>query len=306
MNYSINILFFFTFLSFTFAQNYSNEIEFLNTNEAFEQLAKQDIQKGTTQLFYALGFNSTNDNKDISFEKKYNISYYNFGCIAPKSDFLIAYNKIIFNYLSSEFGKSWLKEIRKDIPGLSEYKKSLKSYKISCSATFLPTIKNVSGKEKIPKSQSGFIAQLLSNDSLIINLNENDLNLFKKIAEQTNYQNKKMFNISKEVLDKIYKTKEIRLNLTEISNTKLNLTDLLSVPIDGAPFLLDLKSENNSVQAFSYNLLSIPPVNELGDYFLFYSIFEKHSFCNKINFTEYFSKENLYTLIINYLSYNNI
>jgi|GEM_PF-2529575 len=303
MNQLVRIFIFFTFISSLSAQSNSDNIEFLNSKEAFEQLAKKDIQNRKIHLYYASGFSSVNYGNDNIFEKKYKITYYDFGCVAPKHEFLSAYNTQVFNYLSDNFGKDWLKIVRKDIPGLSEYKKSLESYKIACDVTYLPTIKSVSQNHKISKSESGIIGELLSNDSLIINLNQNDLKLFKEIAERADYQNIKIFNTPNKILEEIYRTKSIRLNLMLISNTKLNLWDQISAPIDGAPFNLELETKNNSVQTFSSNLVSLPNVNELGNYYLFYMIFQKSPFCNKINFGEYFSKENLYTLIFRYLSY---
>jgi hypothetical protein len=58
---------------------------------------------------------------DKDFERKYKVSFYDFGCVVfDKQECLIAYNRTIFEYLDKTFGKKWRKEIRKDAIGLKK------------------------------------------------------------------------------------------------------------------------------------------------------------------------------------------
>jgi hypothetical protein len=61
-----------------------------------------------------------NSKQDNRFEKKYRVKYYDFGCIADNYDCIEDYNKVIFKYLDSNFGKTWRKTIRNDVIGLRD------------------------------------------------------------------------------------------------------------------------------------------------------------------------------------------
>lgn len=280
-----------------------NSVDFLNTIEDFKNFAKNDIQNNAPKLFFTSGLMVIKKENDNEFQKHFKVNYYDFGCVSPKKNLLKAYNFEVFKFLSDKFGNTWLKTVRKDAIGLDEYKMSLEKFKISCSITYLPSFKEIFEKEKIPKIKSLLITDFVLQDSMIIHLTDDDLKLFKQIVEKRNFENKKIYNVPSEILNEILQTKIIHLNLIEVSNTELSVSDLLSGTIDGAPFTLKLETKNQKVNSFKGNLSSLPLINKLDEYYLFYSIYNKVPFCDKINFGAYFAKENLYSLIIRFLSY---
>lgn len=76
------------------------------------------------KIIYVLGgIASIYTKEDIEFEKKYNIKYYDFGCIAPTNfEEYVAKNKKVFDWLSKEFGENWQKYIKAASMGFSEWK----------------------------------------------------------------------------------------------------------------------------------------------------------------------------------------
>jgi len=80
--------------------------------------AKSDIQKGNPELLLVGRIAPVEYPRDKEFEKKYDIEYYDFGCVVPGPDeCIIEYNNVIFEYLDDKFGKEWRKEVRKDVIG---------------------------------------------------------------------------------------------------------------------------------------------------------------------------------------------
>ena len=77
------------------------------------------------KIIYVLGgIASIYTKEDIEFEKKYNVKYYDFGCIAPTNfEEYEAKNNKVFDWLSREFGDNWQKEIKVSSMGFSEWKK---------------------------------------------------------------------------------------------------------------------------------------------------------------------------------------
>ena len=59
---------------------------------------------------------------DKTFENKYQIYYYDFGCTGPNSDCVRKYNEFVFNHLTELYGNKWKKEIRNDVIGLKKWK----------------------------------------------------------------------------------------------------------------------------------------------------------------------------------------
>lgn len=84
-----------------------------------KEKALKDIQADTPAILLQGGIAPVVYTTDKSFEKKYNVTFLDFGCVAAdRKECLIAYNKTIFEYLDKTFGKKWRKEIRKDAIGL--------------------------------------------------------------------------------------------------------------------------------------------------------------------------------------------
>jgi hypothetical protein len=81
--------------------------------------ASKDIQANKPSVLLQGGIAPIVYTTDKVFERKYNVVFYDFGCVAADSqECLLAYNKTIFEYLDRTFGKKWRKEIRKDAIGL--------------------------------------------------------------------------------------------------------------------------------------------------------------------------------------------
>lgn len=87
-------------------------------------VAKKDIQKNTIYLFAYGGSAPIIYTTDEMFEQKYNLTYDPGSCINPEYECLKNYNYTIFDYLMRQYGKKWLRTVRKDIVGLKEWKKA--------------------------------------------------------------------------------------------------------------------------------------------------------------------------------------
>ena len=59
-----------------------------------------------------------NTKADNRFEKKYNIEYYDFGCMITNYECIILYNKKMAELMDERFGQKWRKEARKGIIGI--------------------------------------------------------------------------------------------------------------------------------------------------------------------------------------------
>lgn len=83
------------------------------------------------KVIYVLGgIASIYTKEDVEFEKKYDVKYYDFGCIAPTNfeEFELK-NKKVFDSLSKEFGNNWQKEIKTSSLGLKDWIKTKRSAK---------------------------------------------------------------------------------------------------------------------------------------------------------------------------------
>lgn len=65
-----------------------------------------------------------NTDEDNQFEKTFSLKYYDYGCTPPAVECVMDYNQRIFQYLDATYGKEWRKSVRKDIPGLKEYRRN--------------------------------------------------------------------------------------------------------------------------------------------------------------------------------------
>ena len=80
--------------------------------------ALQDIKEGKPKLLLASGDAPIVYKSDKLFSDKYQVYFYDYGCLPDRQECMIQYNKCIFEYLDNKFGKAWRKEVRKDIIGL--------------------------------------------------------------------------------------------------------------------------------------------------------------------------------------------
>lgn len=95
---------------------------FVTTKGEAVELAKKDIEKGKPFILLQSGISSIVFSTDSTFENKYNVYYYEQGCVGPDYELMKAYNFVIFDFLTNKYGKKWRREIRKDVIGFSEWK----------------------------------------------------------------------------------------------------------------------------------------------------------------------------------------
>ena len=85
-------------------------------------LANADIINGTLFLLLKSGISPVVFASDAKFQEDFSIYYYESGCTGPNEKLAIAYNSVMFKYLTQIYGKKWLKTVRKDVPGLKRSK----------------------------------------------------------------------------------------------------------------------------------------------------------------------------------------
>ncbi len=92
--------------------------------EVNKEIAEQDIRKKKPKLLLVGSIAPVIYPDQNKFEKKYKIEYYDFGCVSPANECILQYNERIFEYMDEKYGKSWRKEVRKDVIGFRTYKKT--------------------------------------------------------------------------------------------------------------------------------------------------------------------------------------
>jgi hypothetical protein len=80
--------------------------------------AQADLKKGKAQLMLQGGFAPVHIAGQELFERKYNLSYFDLGCVVPSSLCIAHYNAEVAKFLDKKYGKAWRKEVRKDVTGL--------------------------------------------------------------------------------------------------------------------------------------------------------------------------------------------
>lgn len=84
--------------------------------------AKSDIENGTPFLLLQGGISPIVYGTDRDFERKYKVYFHDYGCTGPDEKLSAAYNSWTFDYLTKKYGTKWIKEIRKDVIGLRDWK----------------------------------------------------------------------------------------------------------------------------------------------------------------------------------------
>jgi len=88
---------------------------------------KSDTTNKTIFLFLQGGFVPVIFSTDSTFENKYNVYFYDFGDVGLPSDkCVIAYDNMVFDYLTIKYGKQWIRKLRKDVIGFNDWKKAYK------------------------------------------------------------------------------------------------------------------------------------------------------------------------------------
>lgn len=83
-----------------------------------KKLATADLKKGEVKFLIRGGIVSTVVKGQELFEEKYNIRYYDFGCIMPENISIEHYNKVVAYFMDKKYGRVWRKEVRRDIIGI--------------------------------------------------------------------------------------------------------------------------------------------------------------------------------------------
>lgn len=85
---------------------------------------KIEINSNTKTIYVLGGIASVITKDDLTFAKKYNVKFHDFGCIAPINfEEYEAKNALVFEYLNKTFGKQWQKEIKPSVLGFEKWKK---------------------------------------------------------------------------------------------------------------------------------------------------------------------------------------
>ena len=72
---------------------------------------KIEINSNTKTIYVLGGIVSVITKEDLAFAKKYNVQFYDFGCIAPTNfDEYELNNTLVFEYLNKNYGKQWQKK----------------------------------------------------------------------------------------------------------------------------------------------------------------------------------------------------
>jgi len=80
------------------------------------ETAENDWKKKKAKLYLVGGIAPIGNRKaDNRFEKKYKISYYDFGDTAPNMECIQVYNERIFELMDEKYGTEWRKKVRSDV-----------------------------------------------------------------------------------------------------------------------------------------------------------------------------------------------
>lgn len=88
------------------------------------QETKIEVNSKTQTIYIIGGIASTITKEDLDFAKKYNIQYYDFGCLPPVNfQEYEAKNTIVFEILNKEYGIQWQKEMKSSAMGFDKWRK---------------------------------------------------------------------------------------------------------------------------------------------------------------------------------------
>jgi hypothetical protein len=86
--------------------------------------ARQDIKRDSVRLLLIGGLAPTEVLGQEKFEKRFHITYYDFGDTGPPESCVARYNRVIFAYLDSKYGNAWRYFVRRDVIGVKDYIKT--------------------------------------------------------------------------------------------------------------------------------------------------------------------------------------
>ena len=90
-----------------------------------EEKFENGLKRNSFTIYTVGGLKPSNFETDMAFQKKYAITYHDFGCLAPKTrDFYEQYNLLVFQYLSEKWDDEWQKDIKNNAIGFSKWRQS--------------------------------------------------------------------------------------------------------------------------------------------------------------------------------------
>lgn len=96
---------------------------FVSDRGEAKRLAEMDVAEGVPCLLLASGEYAVAHPGDIQFASQYQVCYFDFACISPPDEVMIAYNQEVFAYLEERHGQAWRKSVRKDVVGFKGWRK---------------------------------------------------------------------------------------------------------------------------------------------------------------------------------------
>lgn len=83
-----------------------------------EKKFESDLKKNAFTIYTLGGLKPYNNEVTEAYQKKFNIRYHNFGCIAPENmGYYEKYNLLVFKHLQEKWGEEWEKDIRDNSMG---------------------------------------------------------------------------------------------------------------------------------------------------------------------------------------------
>lgn len=88
-----------------------------------EQKFEYDSKRNSFTIYTVGGLKPYNHETTETFQKEFNITYHDFGCIAPGNmTFFETYNLLVFQHLQKQYGNDWQKDIRDNAIGINKWK----------------------------------------------------------------------------------------------------------------------------------------------------------------------------------------
>ncbi|NME70232.1 FEKKY domain-containing protein [Flammeovirga aprica] len=92
--------------------------------EKAKELAIFDINQGEPFILLQGSIAPSVSMSDFEYEETFGVNYFRQGCSGIDLKIAEAYNFEIFNFLTSRFKNSWIREIRMDAVGLKKWKEN--------------------------------------------------------------------------------------------------------------------------------------------------------------------------------------
>lgn len=84
-----------------------------------KETALEHLKKKNPKLLLSGGIAPVIYHSDKKFERKFNVEYYDFGCMPEAQECMLEYNQLMFEYLDSKYGDKWRNLVRQDVIGLN-------------------------------------------------------------------------------------------------------------------------------------------------------------------------------------------